>query len=290
MAAGFPFPSKPFFSKDETSSIPTSSVNAEAAFFDYLATKDKDKSSVSPTVTLNDDKPTSVPDKDKSSSVNNEQAFFNYLATKDKDKSSVPSTVTPKDDKPTSAPDKEKSTSVNNEQVFFNYLATKDKDKKLTSIVVQNVSSTSIETGSEKFTGLPSKDKSSGPAVIVYSITIPATPTSTAKPSGGLLYAPSNVLLSGVTFPGYEIVPSPSGGLLKDTKSEKSILTSVIPVWTPALLGHAYGGGVIPTPSIYVVRQSLPNGPPTGVPPGYGGSSPQTIGPISNLSSVENKM
>ncbi|MCJ1432496.1 Mucin-12 [Xylographa pallens] len=48
--------------------------------------------------------------------------------------------------------------------------------------------------------------------------------------------------------------------------------SAMIPLYTPDLLGNAYGGGYITTPSVYVVVTSTPM---VGVPPGYGYS----IGP-----------
>ena len=88
------------------------------------------------------------------------------------------------------------------------------------------------------------------------------------------------------SFPGYQIVPSPTE---ESSPSEKGAYTnatsSVIPVWTPGNLGHGYGGGFIITPSIYVTKLPFPNGPSEGVPPGYDTSSvPELSMSISNSS------
>ena len=73
-------------------------------------------------------------------------------------------------------------------------------------------------------------------------------------------------------IPGYGIVPSPTS-----TPGDKGPLSnatsSVTPVFTPSLLGNAYGGGFIRTPSIYVTKLPYPSGPSKDVPPGYGFSS-----------------
>ncbi len=48
---------------------------------------------------------------------------------------------------------------------------------------------------------------------------------------------------------------------------------SLVPVYTPSLLGNAYGGGYITTPSVYVIVPSpSSSGSGVGVPPGYGSS------------------
>ena len=43
------------------------------------------------------------------------------------------------------------------------------------------------------------------------------------------------------------------------------------------MLGNAYGGGFVSTPSVYVTKLPYPNGPSSGVPPGYGSESSITI-------------
>lgn len=137
-----------------------------------------------------------------------------------------------------------------------------------------------------------------GPPVIVYSLTLPKAPLTTTPavaPSSKLetalsgsalsfseaIVVPSSVLLIVSTasvprIPGYSIVPSPTSipggpGPLSNATS------SIIPVYSAALLGNAYGGGFILTPSIYVTKLSPPSGPSKGVPPGYGFSSTPEI-------------
>ncbi|MCJ1391665.1 hypothetical protein MMC18_004530 [Xylographa bjoerkii] len=49
--------------------------------------------------------------------------------------------------------------------------------------------------------------------------------------------------------------------------SDSNGSSTMIPMYTPGLLGNAYGGGYITTPTIYIVVSSTPT---IGVPPGYG--------------------
>ncbi|KAL6720980.1 hypothetical protein ACLMJK_000080 [Lecanora helva] len=87
---------------------------------------------------------------------------------------------------------------------------------------------------------------------------------------------------SSLQIPGFSIVPSPtsvfgSNGPLSNASS------SILPVFTPSLLGNGYGGGFVSTPSIFVTRLSAPFGPSQGVPPGYGYSSKPETSSISVL-------
>lgn len=73
------------------------------------------------------------------------------------------------------------------------------------------------------------------------------------------------------TFPGYQVVPSPSGRATTSISDSSSTTSpSVIPVWTAAMLGNAYGGGFITTPSIFVTAIPSASAPEIGIPPGYG--------------------
>ena len=109
----------------------------------------------------------------------------------------------------------------------------------------------------------------------------------TAATSSSVLGFPSFVSLtasatagvsSTLEFPGYGIVPSPistPGSPREEIISNAT--SSIIPVYTAALLGNAYGGGFISTPSVYVTKLPYPNGPSSGIPPGYGSESSITI-------------
>ena len=59
--------------------------------------------------------------------------------------------------------------------------------------------------------------------------------------------------------------------------------STVIPVYTPAMLGNAYGGGFVITPSLYATVYPSINGSTSGVPPGYGFS----VTPASSTSSTK---
>lgn len=122
----------------------------------------------------------------------------------------------------------------------------------------------------------------------------PEVPGTTASPSRSLVF-PSIVSLtvsatsgasSTLEFPGYGIVPSPTSTFGSPREEIFSLATSsIIPVYTAALLGNAYGGGFVSTPSVYVTKLRYPNGPSSGVPPGYGSESSITI-PGNNVTAV----
>ena len=58
--------------------------------------------------------------------------------------------------------------------------------------------------------------------------------------------------------------------------------STIIPVFSAPLLGNAYGGGFVATPSVYATKLASPNGPPEGYAPGYGFSSKPEISATSN--------
>ncbi|CAD6577256.1 MAG: hypothetical protein ASARMPREDX12_008286 [Alectoria sarmentosa] len=137
-----------------------------------------------------------------------------------------------------------------------------------------------------------------GLSAILSTNTIPIIPLQTgissrpevpgtAAPSSSVVGFPSFVSLiasatagvsSTLEFPGYGIVPSPINAPGSPREEIISNATSsIIPVYTAALLGNAYGGGFISTPSVYVTKLPYPNGPSSGIPPGYGSESSITI-------------
>ena len=60
--------------------------------------------------------------------------------------------------------------------------------------------------------------------------------------------------------------------------------STVIPIFSAPLLGNAYGGGFVATPSVYATKLASPSGPPEGYAPGYGFSSqPETSATISEI-------
>lgn len=156
-----------------------------------------------------------------------------------------------------------------------------------------------LSTNFSKSNNLSANDKTVGPPEIVYSVTVPLTvlDASAGGKSSLLSFSlPTRILNSAVTqkatetaylgnpspmvipfdsvskteFPGYQIVPSPTQA---PSKGIQLVTGSVTPVYTPAMLGNAYGGGFIITPSIYVSKRPFPSGPSEGVPPGYGSYS-----------------
>ena len=217
-----------------------------------------------------------------------------YITTNDK--------VTKVSGSPTNRTSKETSSVQGKDKDLASSLATgpiksTSTDKALSSLLSKD---------GEKDTNVSDEDKTLGPLEIVYSLTVPVgipvtsgtglgflRPVSlaasglhsaVAHPSTAVfdLSNPSLTVLSlksasKIEIPGYQIVPSPTQG---PTKGSQQITGSATPVYTPAMLGNAYGGGFIITPSIYVTKRPSPNGPSEGVPPGYGSSS--NVGVSSN--------
>ncbi|KAL9134069.1 MAG: hypothetical protein Q9175_004756 [Cornicularia normoerica] len=168
--------------------------------------------------------------------------------------------------------------------------------------VVSSLPSFTIYSLSQPLLSLPSISTSSaaealgtgGLSAILFSNIIPVIPLQTAIsskpevpstatfPSRSLVF-PSFVSLtvsatsgdsSTLDFPGYGVVPPPTsspGSRREEIFSNAT--SSIIPVYTAALLGNAYGGGFVSTPSVYVTKLPYPNGPSPGIPPGYGSES-----------------
>ena len=193
------------------------------------------------------------------------------------------------------------STALTSEQTS----SARDKGKELGSSLVKSLVRPSgtdhiilvpSPKDTDKSTRLPAKDKSLSPLELVYSVTVPVKGPTTSVPSksvdhsfssassGSLkplasksttvayLSIPSlNTMsldsVSKTEFPGYQIVPSPTQELVKEGQTS---IASITPVYIPAMLGNAYGGGFIATPSVYVKKRPYPNGPSEGIPPGYG--------------------
>ena len=101
----------------------------------------------------------------------------------------------------------------------------------------------------------------------------PSKPAVSSSSPGETAVLATSGASSTLQFPGYGIVPSPTSatGSLREELFVNP--TSTIPVYTAALLGNAYGGGFVSTPSVYVTKLPYPNGPSSGVPPGYGSES-----------------
>ncbi|KAL2057768.1 hypothetical protein ABVK25_002152 [Lepraria finkii] len=145
---------------------------------------------------------------------------------------------------------------------------------------------------------------SGGFPVIVYSFTLPKAPLTTvpavgasSKPetaifgtatsSNKAVVFPSSVSLtvsatSVLSVPGYSIVLSPTS-VSEGPGPFSNATSSIIPVYSVALLGNAYDGGFVLTPSIYVTKLPSPSGPSEDVPPGYSfTSTPETLAAITS--------
>ncbi|CAF9926986.1 hypothetical protein IMSHALPRED_007092 [Imshaugia aleurites] len=159
---------------------------------------------------------------------------------------------------------------------------------------ISTVTRTSTSTLCTKCVAPPSKPALSSSSPNTVPVVPPQTAISSkpevlgtaASPSRSLIF-PNFVSLavsatsgtsSTLRFPGFGIVPSPTsppGSPREEVFSNAT--SSIIPVYTAALLGNAYGGGFIGTPSVYVTKLPYPNGPASGVPPGYGSESSISI-------------
>ncbi|KAL9127192.1 MAG: hypothetical protein Q9217_003879 [Psora testacea] len=305
--------STPFSDRDKDKPSTTSSGDNATAHTD----KDKDKSALdtgydktSSSITR-----TSIPATDEPNAV----ASTKTVNFPDKDQGK--STILPdKDkDKPTSEEGKSKTRSP---LLSGPSVPAKDQPSvvNLTSILTQSTpvgltlsltrpttSLFSSRPESSLLTQMTSMN--TGAPVIVYSVTIrPPSPVTTSSPyaskpeiaSIGTAVLPSKDSIfqskpsltivatdevRSTTFPGFAIVPSPT--VQPPSPSEKApypnATSATTPVWTPAMLGNAYGGGFIIKPSIYVTKLPYPNGPSEGVPPGYGSlSAPRVATNISN--------
>ena len=262
----------------------------------------------------------SAKDKDSSLSLQSKDEIdTSYYAFKDDKNSSLSTSLPSKDDKfPSSLAstsheadesssssifEVEKTSSLEDKHKSF-AASLPAKDSKTSGLQsTQGSILTSLRRKDDKATNLSGKAKTAGQPEIVYSVTVLAAPASgkssvqpSSLPTSSLnstvthsrsramyLTSPSLTVISlrsvsSSEFPGYQIVPSPTQLPLKDVQHGTA---SVIPVYTPTMLGNAYGGGFIPTPSIYVSRLPFPNGPSEGIPPGYGSYSKPEIIPKS---------
>ena len=93
-----------------------------------------------------------------------------------------------------------------------------------------------------------------------------------AKPELTILFTPAVT-----TFPGYAVVSPPSQGASQiDKRPYTNVTSGTIPVWTPQMLGNAYGGGFIITPSVFVTKIPFSSLFEEGIPPGYGSNIIET--------------
>jgi len=118
-------------------------------------------------------------------------------------------------------------------------------------------------------TGIPNSLSSGAtlPATGVVVSTGPSTFSASGSDSG-LASQPGSTPFVDLSGPATVVVS------LTMTQCGACTRTSVVPVYTPGMLGNAYGGGYISTPSVYVtVTSPSASGSAVGVPPGYGYSA-----------------
>ena len=223
-----------------------------------------------------------------------------------------PSSVSAKDQTSTSVPAKDQTTSSstpvkdftssNSNQIYSFSVPATGKDEKTysqpessasSSELTELASSTMPVVVTYSFLMPPSSTPSFGASVktesslsvVVSSFTVPSviysfslqssnTETPTSKPPLGPL--PTQSEKPSPTNKSKHL-PDGQDSSSKVDKPRYNATSSVIPLWTPDMLGNAYGGGFVNTPSIYVTLAPNPTVTATGVPPGYGFSvKPET--------------
>ena len=97
------------------------------------------------------------------------------------------------------------------------------------------------------FTTVPPPSNPGGPLSL-----LPITATPPTNPGGPL--SPATTATTPTANPGGPLSPIPR----------------ILPVYSPELLGNAYGGGFVVTPSVYAEIFAESTGSAQGVPPGYG--------------------
>ncbi|KAL9637847.1 MAG: hypothetical protein Q9164_001945 [Protoblastenia rupestris] len=168
-----------------------------------------------------------------------------------------------------------------------------------------------ISTSTDLTTPEDETTKTGGPPIIMYTLTFesssqaiasssPLSKPEVASSGTGLLPSKASLFpskpsltviatnqISSMTFPGFATVPA---SMTEAAPSDQGLFTNATtaatPVWTPSMLGNAYGGGYIVTPSIYVTKLPYLNGPSDDVPPGYGSLSIPEESQIIRNSSV----
>ncbi len=277
----------------------------------------KDQSTGSSNPTKDQTTTSSIPPNDKTSSSSvqaKDQTTGSSITAKDQSTSSSVSvkdqtiafSIPAKDQSTSSSVAAKDLTSSTSSQVYGFSIPTSGKDEKTNTKSENSISS------SEAYKPETVLASSTVPSVVNYSYTLPPS----SVPSSGALSKPEtapSVVVSSFTVPSiissFTLLSStpdtaastpisdssptkfetsgiatkseqPPGG--KDLTSTANrpyynATSSVIPIWTPDLLGNAYGGGFIYAPSIYVTLSPNPTATATGVPPGYGFSiTPET--------------
>ncbi len=311
--------------KDQTSTsvaakdIPSSAIPAKDQSSTSVPAKDQGSSSMA----AKDQTSTSMPSKDQtstsmaakdqtSSSLPSKDQASHSTTTKDQTSISVPA----KDQTTSSSVSAKDLTPSTSNQVYSFSIPTSNPDDQISSKLETPMSS------GESYKSENGLTSSTVPSVVIYSFTLPPSSVLGSGVSSKPEISPS-VVVSSFTVPSviYSFtLPSSTPGMPTSipimgpspTKSEVSSPTtkseqppggkdssstvnapylnttsSVVPLWTPDMLGNAYGGGFINTPSIYVTLGPQPTAAGTGVPPGYGVSiKPETSPSTDKLNSL----
>ena len=271
--------------------------------------------------------PTSVPPKDQfpnSSIPTKDQTTTSSMPPNDKATSSsvqakdqtTSSSITAKDQSTGSSIPAKDLTSSTSSQVFGFSILTSGKDERTNSNSETQMTSNEVYKSNSVLTS------STVPSVVTYSYTLPPN----SVPSAGTLSKPDiapSVVVSSFIVPSIiysftllsstsdktasrstsSVFPTKSEIFGIATQSEQAsderdssftanrpyynATSSVVPLWIPDLLGNAYGGGFINTPSIHVTLSPNHLTTATGIPPGYGFSiEPETSQSKDNPSSL----
>ena len=164
-----------------------------------------------------------------------------------------------------------------NRGVYSMPYSIKDKDAPTTKLLL--ISDKTTMTNSSF-----SLDSNSSPTTLTRHTSIAVI---SSQLIGNPLFGENHDLVSSTKSPPAKSAPQKNQSFLEKVSSELHASTT-IPVWTPALLGNAYGGGFIMTPSVFVTIDLGPT-PLPGIPAGYGFSishlppSPTYISNVSDL-------
>jgi len=258
------------------------SVPAKAQSSTSAAAKDQSSS----TIPAKDQTSSSLPGMDQSPySISAKDQTFSSVPSKDqttnspfstKDLTSSPSNQIYSISIPTSGKDDKTSfkpeTSMSSSEPYKSENG--PTSSTLPSIVIYSFT---LPSSSVPDSGISSKPEAT-PSVVVSSFTVPSVIYSFTLPSS-TPGTPTSIPIQGpspteteTSGPTSKLEQPPGGKDSTSTVNGPFINTtsSVVPLWTPDMLGNAYGGGFINIPSIYVTLTSNPTATATTVPPGYG--------------------
>ena len=96
----------------------------------------------------------------------------------------------------------------------------------------------------------------------------PTTTSPPANPGGPISPIPSSILPP--SNPGGPLSPAPTQTPASYLKGPLRPVPKILPVYSPEILGNAYGGGFVATPSVFALVFPASTGSPQDVPPAYG--------------------